>query len=84
MSNINALHTGITGAQIISYGATNLVTNVDPDQIAAVLEAYANALDQTFTVAVGVACASFFACIFVERRRLVKDDKKAAAGPAMA
>ena len=84
MSNIAELHTGFTGEQIISFGATNLVSNVDPNQIAAILEAYARALDQTFTVAVGVACASFFACIFVERKKIVKDEKKAAAGAAMA
>ena len=56
----------ISPALVVSVGATQVQSQIPAKNLVAVTAAYSKALDQTFYVAVALACMAAFPLAFVE------------------
>ena len=79
---METLNPSLNGTEIVTAGAIGLKSLVPPDQLSAVLAAYASSLDATFEVAIAMAgIAAIMAC-FIEFKSI--KGKKIGPGAAAA
>ncbi|KAI1387347.1 MFS transporter [Hypoxylon trugodes] len=76
IKNLAAKAPGIDSGSVVNAGATALSGDVPADQRPAVLEAYNEALIQTFYVAVATSALSIFGPIFMDWISLKQPEKK--------
>ena len=78
---MEAINPSLRPIEIVSAGATGLKSLVNPDQLPAVLDAYAKSLNSTFDVAITMAGMAFFMACGVEFKS-VKGKKLTPGGAA--
>ncbi|KAI0887933.1 MFS transporter [Annulohypoxylon maeteangense] len=80
IKNLTANAPDLNSSTIVNGGVTAIRDLVPPDQLPAVLQAYNDAVTQTFYVAVAVSALSIFGPLFMDWMSLKQPEKKSAEG----